>query len=127
VPEPAIGGAWPIATINSVRLASTGSPALLGEIADSVDVLTLVSRGRGSSPDGPARIELRLGGPTDTTLVERVAGPVPAVIAHGFRVVVGGASGGLRDGVYHARVRFVGPTDHVIAQSVPLYLRVRAR
>jgi hypothetical protein len=125
VPEPPVGAAWPSAGISSVRIASTGQPASLGNIADSVDVLTVVTRGSASSPEGPARIELHLAGPTDTTLVERLRSPVPAVIAHDFRLIIGNGDAGLRDGVYHARVRFVGPSGTTIAQSVPLFFTVR--
>lgn len=110
-----------------MRRASTGSIASLGDITDSIDVLTVVSRGKGSSAADRAFIELRFAGPTDTTLVEAVEPPVPAVIAHVFRMDAAHGRAGLRDGLYRAQVRLLGPSGRVIAQSTPLYLTVRGR
>ncbi|MDB4883163.1 MAG: hypothetical protein JWL95_1929 [Gemmatimonadetes bacterium] len=127
VPEPPVGGGWASAKISSVRLASTGAPAALGEITDPVQVLVVVTRGRGSSPDGPARLELHLSGATDTTLVEPIASPVPLVIAHEFLVVPGHGPTGLGDGPYRLGVRLVRAAGTTIAQSTPLWLTIRAR
>lgn len=122
-----MGTAWASATINSVRLASTGMIASLGDISDSIDVLVMVSRGKQSTPAGPAHVELHFAGPTDTTLVETVETPVPLVIAHVFRVAAGHGGAGLRDGVYRAQLRLLGPSGRSIAQSIPLSLTVRGQ
>jgi hypothetical protein len=126
-PEPPIGAAWATAKINSVRLASTGTIASLGDITDSIDVLAMVSRGKGSTSAGPARIELHFAGPTDTTLVETVKAPVPLVVAHVFRVDAAHGPAGLHDGVYRAQLRLIGPDGRVIAQSTQLWLSVRSQ
>ena len=110
-----------------MRSASTGAPVALGDIADSVDVLAVVSRGRASSASGSARLELVLSGRSDTMLVASIEAPVPVVIAHAFRLVASRAAGGLRDGNYRARVRLVGGEGRSIAESVPIFLTVRAR
>ena len=109
----------------AVRRVSTGAPAALDRIAEDVDVVTLVSRGRGSSPLGPARLELRIVGPIDTTLVIRYPSPVPIVVSHTFRVVTGSDSGGLPEGRFALRVRLVGPGGARLAESVPVAVSVR--
>ena len=126
-PDPPVGAAGPTAKINSVRLASTGEIASLGAIDQSIDVVTVASRGGGSSSAGPARMELQLSGPVDTTLVEVVDAPVPLVIAHVFRVDAAHGGPGLRAGVYRADLRLMGPDGRVIARSTPLAMTVRAR
>jgi hypothetical protein len=86
----------------------------------------MVSRGKGSSPAGPARVELHFAGPTDTTLVETIGTPVPLVIAHVFRVDAGHGAG-LSDGAYRAQLRLLGPSGRVVAQSAPLSLTIRSQ
>jgi hypothetical protein len=124
VPERPLGAAGPSARIESVRLVSTGAPASLGDVRESFEVLVVVSRGRGVSPVQSLRAELRVSGGSDTTLVARFDAPVPLVVAHPFRVPVGGP-GGLARGRYAARVRLVMATGRVLAASTPLTLGVR--
>lgn len=126
-PEPPIGTTGPSAKITSVRLASTGEIASLDDIRGSLDVVTVASRGPGSSSAGPARLELRLTGPTDTTLTEVIDAPVPIVVAHVFRVEVARGVPSLRDGVHRGELRLVGPAGGVVARSIPLTLTVRGR
>jgi hypothetical protein len=119
-----VGSSGPSARVVSVRVASTGEPAALEHLTQSVDVVTLVSRGRGSSSAGPARLELRVTGEADTTLVERITGPVPTVIAHSFRLSSSDGFVGLPNGRYQLQVRLVGPTGRIIA-SPPFFVTVR--
>lgn len=108
----------------SVRLASTGEPAALERLTEGVDVVTLVSRGAGSSPAGPARLELRLTGAHDTTLVALLASPIPRVVAHSFHVGAPDGSVGLPSGQYQLQVRLVGPSGRRVV-SAPVSLGVR--
>ena len=109
----------------SFRLAATGAPTALDELTEGVDVVTLVSRGRGSSADGPMRLELRFKGVVDTTFVERLQSPVPIVVAHSFRISAADGSVGLPNGRYELQLRLVGPTGRVVAASVPVHVGVR--
>jgi hypothetical protein len=124
-PEPPIGSGGPSARITGVRLVSTGEPVALDQLTEAVFVTTLVSRGRQSSPAGPARLELRITGATDTTLAVTVQAPVPLVIAHDFAVAMGPGSGGLPPGRFAMQVRFIGAAGRRLAASVPLPIRVR--
>jgi hypothetical protein len=123
VPEPAIGS-MPSARIMSVRNAATGTPTSLAEVREPLEILAMVSRGRGTPASRPARVELALSGPTDTVLVVQVSPAVPLVIALPFHVSVG-VSGGLAPGRYEARARIVGEGAGTLAESVPLPLIVR--
>jgi hypothetical protein len=125
--ERPIGATGPAARVTAVRVISTGAPARLELVSESVEVVTLVSRGRGSSPQGPARIELRITGALDTTVVERLETPVPIVVSHAFRVSPSDGSAGLPDGRYELQVRLLGPTGRQLAASVPLFIGVRRR
>jgi hypothetical protein len=122
--EPPVGSTGPSARVVSVRVASTGEPATLERLSEAVDVVTLVSRGRGSSAAGPARLELRLTGAVDSTIVERLATPVPTVVAHSFRLSSPDGSVGLPNGRYQLQVRLVGPTGRATS-SAPLSVGVR--
>jgi hypothetical protein len=126
VAELPIGARGPSAQIVAVRLASTGAPAALDRVTEPVDVVALVSRGRGSSPRGPATLELRITGPIDTTLRRRLDGPVPIAISHVFRVAAGSSASGLPDGRFQVKVRLVGPAASRVAESVPVHLGVRS-
>jgi hypothetical protein len=117
--EASMGTSGPSARVVAVRLASTGAPAVLERLTESVDVVTLVSRGAGSSASGPARLELRVIGAVDTTLVSRLEGPVPRVVAHSFRLSSVDGSVGLPSGRYQLQVRLVGPTGRQVV-SAPL-------
>jgi hypothetical protein len=121
--EPPIGSSGPSARVVSVRLVATGEPATLERLTESVDVVTIVSRGAGSSAAGPARLELHITGSLDTTLVTRMPGPVPRVIAHSFRLSSSDGSVGLPTGRYRLQVRLVGPTGRQVA-SAPLAVGV---
>lgn len=127
VPERPIGSGGSTARVASLRLVSTGQPVSLGEIGESFDVVALVSLGAGSSSGASARIELRISGERDTALVTHVAAPIPAVIAHSFRVYVGSSGSGLGDGSYQAQVRFIAAGGRTIASSVPVYFTVRLK
>ncbi|MEO8562379.1 MAG: hypothetical protein ABI601_09915 [bacterium] len=126
-PELPIGSGGPDARVAAVRLVSTGAPATLDRLSESVDVVTLVSRGRESSAQGPARLELRITGALDTTLVERLETPLPMVVAHSFRVGARDGSVGLPTGRYQLQIRLVGPTGRDVASSVPVFIGVRNR
>jgi hypothetical protein len=125
-PEPPIGTFGPSARITGVRLVSTGQPVALDQLAEPVLVTTVISRGRQSSPAVPARIELRITGATDTTLIVQVRTPVPFIVAHDFPIAIGGGSGALRAGRFAMQVRLVGPAGRQLAASVPVPIRVRA-
>jgi thiazole synthase ThiGH ThiG subunit len=122
-----IGAGGPTARVAAVRLTATGAPAPLDRLSESVDVVTVVSRGRGSSPQGPARLELHLTGVIDTTFVERLDTPVPMIVAHSFRVPVNEGSTGLPSGRYQLQVRLVGPSGRAVAASVPVFIGVQER
>ena len=98
---------------------------MLDDLTEAVDVVTVVSRGRGSSANEPVRLELRVKGIVDTTLVERLAAPVPIVVAHSFRISSPDGSAGLPDGRYALQLRLVGPTGRAVAASVPVFMQVR--
>ena len=123
VPEPAIGSV-PSARIMSVRTTSTGAPASLEEVREPLEILVMVSRGRGTPDSRPARVELALSGPTDTVLAAPVVPAVPLVIALPFHVPVR-TPGGLAPGHYEARTRIVGEGAGTLAESVPLPLVIR--
>jgi hypothetical protein len=125
--ERPVGATGPAARVTAVRVASTGAPARLELVSESVDVVTLVSRGRGSSPQGPVRIELRITGAIDTTLVERFETPVPVVVSHAFRVSPSDGSAGLPNGRYQLQVRLLGPSGRQLAASVPLFIGVQVQ
>jgi hypothetical protein len=123
VPEPAIGS-MPSARIMSVRNARTGTPTSLEEVREPLEILAMVSRGRGTPASRPARLELALTGPTDTVLALQVSPAVPLVIALPFHISVG-APGGLAPGRYEARARIVGEGAGTMAESAPLRLVVQ--
>jgi hypothetical protein len=125
-PELPVGMSGPSARVTAVLLASTGNPAPLDQVGEDLDVVTLVSRGRASSAQGPASIELHVAGSRDTTLVEQIGTPVPVIVAHVFRLPVGRRAGHLPDGRFELQVRLVGPTGRQLAASIPVNLGVRA-
>jgi hypothetical protein len=108
-----------------VLSASTGRPASLDHVEEDLDVVTLVSRGNQSSPRGPVRLELRIMGSEDTTLVRQLDTPVPVIVAHSFRVPVSAGQIGLHDGRFHLQVRLLDPAGRELAASVPVELGVR--
>jgi hypothetical protein len=122
-PELPIGTIGPGAQLVSVSDAATGAPVGLSNIADSVDVLTLVAFGPHSvSPRNEGRVELAVHGASlDTTLVLRLESPAPSLVAHTFRVA------GLKSGRYTSVVLLRASTGRVIAESIPLYLEVVRR
>jgi hypothetical protein len=122
-PELPIGTTAPDARLVSISDAATGAPVALGSIADSVDVLTLVSFGPNSERwRNGGHVELRVrNGSMDTTLVLQLDSPAPSVVAHAFRVA------GLKIGRYTSVVRLRAGTGRVIAESTPLYLEVVGR
>lgn len=122
-PELPIGTIGPGARLLSVSDAATGAPVALGNIADSVDVLTLVAFGPNSGPwrnGGHVELVVR-GGSMDTTLVLRLDSPAPSVVAHTFRIA------GLKIGRYMSVVRLRASTGRVIAESTPVYLEMVGR
>jgi len=119
-----LGAGGPTARIVAVRLSSTGAPTALDRVTEPLDVVTLVARGRGSSSAGPAHLQLRLSGRHDTTLVERLDTPVPAIVAHTFHLSAPDGSPGLPDGAYQMQVRLIGPNGRVVAASIPVFLGV---
>ncbi len=118
-PEPQIGTNGPEAQITVVTDAATGAPIPLTGIAAPFDVMTIVARGPGTwSPGRTPRIELRIHGSSDTTLVRPLESPAPVIVAHVFHVPA------LRAGNYTAQVRLVMRGEHALAESVPLHLVV---
>jgi len=124
-PEPPVGTNGPSARITAVLSTSTGTAARLDRVEGDINVVTLVSRGSGSPSQGPATLQLRITGSTDTTLVQRFDTPVPVIVAHSFRVRVSDGAAGLRDGRFHLQVRLVGRDGQLIASSIPVDLGVR--
>jgi hypothetical protein len=122
-PEFPLGTMGPEARLVAVADAATGAPVALGSIADSVDVLTLVTFGPAASTAREGgRVELDVRGPAvDTTLVHALGAPAPSIAAHSFRLT------GLTAGRYTTVVRLRMTDGRVLAQSIPLALDVVAR
>jgi hypothetical protein len=119
-PELPLGAIGAGARLVSISDAATGAPVAIGSIADSVDVLTLVTFGPNSDAWRiGAQVELLVRGISrDTTLVFRLATPAPSIVAHAFRVA------GLKVGRYTGTVRLRASGGRVIAESIPVYLEV---
>ena len=116
-----IGTKGAAARLVSISDAATGAPVTLGNIIDSVDVLTLVALGPHSEPAHGARVELVMrGSAMDTTLVLRIATAPPSILAHAFRVA------GLKPGRYTCVVRLLTPDGRVLAESIATHLDVGA-
>jgi hypothetical protein len=108
------------ARLVSVTDAVTGAPVALGDITDSVDVLTLVAFGPGEqlAREG-GRVELDVRGQsTDTTLVRQLGAPAPIIAANTFRL------SGLQRGRYTSVVRLRMTNGRVLAESIPLAFAV---
>lgn len=122
-PELPFGVMGPEARFVAIADAATGAPVALGSIADSVDVLTLVTFGpaQWTAREG-GRVELQVRGPSvDTTLVRALGAPAPSIAAHTFRLT------GLKVGRYSNVVRLRTTGGRVLAESIPLAIDVVAR
>ena len=106
--------------------AATGEPIALTKVAASFSVVTIVARGPGVWSPGPdSRVELRLRGMRDTTLVLALEDPAPVIVAHKFDVAVrGDGHAGLPPGNYTVQVRLVMKGSRSLAESVPIHLVV---
>ncbi|MEP6730749.1 MAG: hypothetical protein ABJE10_08930 [bacterium] len=118
-PELPIGTRAPGAQLLAISDAATGAPVALGDIADSIDVMTVVAFGPTLISREGGRVELTLrGGTMDTTLVLPLHPPAPSVVAHVFRLA------GLRQGRYGCVVRLRLRDGRLLAESIPLYIEV---
>jgi hypothetical protein len=119
-PDIPIGAVGPGARLVAIADAATGAPVALGNITDSIDVLTLVAFGptAGASRDG-GRVEFVVHGSSmDTTLVLPLGAPASSVVAHAFRIA------GLKPGRYTAVVRLRTRSGQPIAESIATHLEV---
>jgi hypothetical protein len=122
-PDIPMGAIGPGARLVAIADAATGVPVALGNIIDSIDVLTLAAFGpsAGASRDG-GRVELVVHGyAMDTTLVLPLSAPASNVVAHAFRIA------GLKPGRYTAVVRLRTRSGQPIAESIATQLEVIAR
>ena len=114
------------ARISAIRYASTGTPVVLTDITEPIEVETLVARGPGRPANEGGRVELALHGTEEVSQTLVLDAPAPTIVAHVFAVPVA-ADGrtGLRSGRYTIDVSIRGGDGRLLATSTPLYLEVR--
>ena len=125
-PNVQIGTFGAEARITAVRDASTGTPVLLTDVTEPMEVETLVARGPGRPLNEGGRVELVLHGAEEASQTLVLDAPAPTIVAHVFTVPVA-ADGrtGLRAGRYMIEVRIHGGDGRLLATSAPLHLEIR--
>ncbi|MEO7769557.1 MAG: hypothetical protein ABIX19_00920 [Gemmatimonadaceae bacterium] len=119
-----LGTKGPGAEITSVVDASTGTPAPLTAATGTLSVLGVVALGPGNWREAAdLQMQLAVRGRRDTTLVLALGSPPPVMMAHAFEVAVDR----LGAGNYSMRVRLVGRSSRVVAESGPVFMTVPER